>query len=55
MKYKQVQYMIIREEQANVMLIEKLRSFRKYINEDMSDWEQLIAVGGFIADVIRLI
>lgn len=29
MKYKQVQYMIIREEQANVMLIEKLRSFRK--------------------------
>lgn len=52
---KEQEYKVIREEQANEALVEKLKSFKEYISEDMTEWVQLIAVGGFVADVIKLI
>lgn len=43
---------IVHEEQENNALIEKLKSFKTYINNDLPEWKQLIAIGGFVADVI---
>ena len=56
MENKEQEYKVIDEErQANETLIEKLKSFREYINDDMPEWLQLIAIGGFVADVVRLL
>lgn len=53
---KEQEYKVFdKERQANEPLIEKLKSFRKYINDEMPEWVQLIAIGGFVADVIKLL
>ena len=53
---KEQDYKVIdKERQANEALIDKLKSFKEYINDDMPDWLQLIAIGGFVADVVRLL
>lgn len=50
-------YKVIRKENANDKLIEKLKSFKSLAKEldTLNEWEQLIAIGGFVADVVRLL
>lgn len=43
------------EWEANETLIEKLKSIQEYINDDMPEWMQLIAIGGFVADAVKLL
>jgi hypothetical protein len=48
--------MVVHKEQSNAALVEKLKSFREYILSDNEpEWKQLVAIGGFVADVIRLL
>lgn len=49
------EYMIVRREQANEELVKKLLSIKEYLNDDIPQWQQLIAIGGFVADVIKLL
>lgn len=49
------EYMIVRDDQANKELVAKLMSFKEYINDELPEWKQLIAIGGFVADVIKLL
>lgn len=56
MENREQEYKVIdKERMANEALIEKLKSFKEYISNDMPEWLQLIAVGGFVADIVRLL
>ena len=37
----------------NENLVRKLKSIQLYLDGDLPEWKQLIAIGGFIIDVIR--
>lgn len=52
---KNEEYMIVRDDQANEELVAKLMSFKEYISDDLPEWKQLIAIGGFVADVVKLL
>lgn len=45
--------LVVHDGQANTCLIEKLKEFKSYLNEDLPEWQQLIMLGGFVADVIK--
>lgn len=47
---------VVYKEQENASLVEKLKSFREYIlNDGEPEWKQIIAIGGFVADVVKLL
>lgn len=46
---------IDKDRQANEALIEKLKKVKEYIKDDMPEWLQLIAIGGFVADVVKML
>lgn len=50
---KQEEYEYVTKNGFNEKLVRKLQSFRSYLNEDLPEWKQLIALGGFVIDVIR--
>ena len=37
----------------NDELISKLREVKEYINNDLPEWQQLIMIGGFVAEIIK--
>lgn len=43
----------ISENGKNESLVNRLKSFKAYINDDIPEWQQLMAIGGFVMDVIR--
>lgn len=46
--------MCVHEGQANEQLIEQLRKFKEYLlNDDVPEWQQLIATAGFVTDVLK--
>lgn len=45
--------LVVHDGQANAPLIEKLKNIKNYLNEDLPEWQQLILLGGFVADVIK--
>ena len=47
------EYKIVRDDQKNQALIEKLLSVESYIDHSLPEWKQLIKIGGFVADVIK--
>jgi len=56
MENREQEYKVIdKERMANEALIEKLKSIKEYISNDMPEWLQLIAVGGFVVDIVRLL
>lgn len=52
---KNEEYKIVRDDQANEELVKKLMCFKEYINDDLPEWKQLIAIGGFVANVVKLL
>lgn len=50
---KREDVLVVYDKQANNSLIEKLKAFKSYINDDLPEWKQLIMIGGFVADVVK--
>lgn len=44
----------VHDELANEGLVKKLRKFKEYLlNDDVPEWQQLIATAGFVMDVVN--
>ena len=53
MEIKREDVLVVHDGQANALLIEKLKTIKNYLNKDLPEWQQLIMLGGFVADVIK--
>lgn len=50
---KRENVLVVHDGQANAPLIEKLKTIKNYLNDDLPEWQQLIMLGGFVADVVK--
>lgn len=44
---------VVHDGQANNTLVKQLMSIKKYINDDVPEWKQLVLIGGFVIDVVK--